>query len=125
MYQLAKHPKVQENLYKEVKTVLPSENDKLTVQKLEKMIYLKSVIKETLRFILRFLKSFTLFLSLFFFRCVFVRECACVAWVENVCGCVRACGNRRRWNKRNCSLLRQWRQAAIGVRRRPRPVRPR
>ncbi|EEB19767.1 cytochrome P450, putative [Pediculus humanus corporis] len=49
MYQLAKHPKVQENLYKEVKTVLPSENDKLTVQKLENMIYLKSVIKETLR----------------------------------------------------------------------------
>jgi len=49
LYALAKHPEVQQKLYEEIKRVLPDKNVKLDNAKLEKMHYLRAVLKETLR----------------------------------------------------------------------------
>ncbi|KAK6626345.1 hypothetical protein RUM43_006656 [Polyplax serrata] len=49
LYQLSKHPNVQENLYREISSLLPPGDNQLTSQKLESMSYLRAVIKETLR----------------------------------------------------------------------------
>ena len=48
-YQLAKHPEVQEKLYQEIKSFLPNKDSVLDNAKLEKMSYLRAVLKETLR----------------------------------------------------------------------------
>ena len=49
MYQLAKHPNVQERLFQEVKAELPEKDSKLALKSLDKMPYMKAVLKETLR----------------------------------------------------------------------------
>ncbi|KDR23725.1 probable cytochrome P450 301a1, mitochondrial isoform X2 [Zootermopsis nevadensis] len=49
LYQLSQHPEKQEILYDEIRNVLPSHNSSLTAQGLEKLVYLKACIKETLR----------------------------------------------------------------------------
>ena len=46
---LAKHPEVQEKLREEVLLHLPTENDRLKLNALEKMPYMAGVIKEGLR----------------------------------------------------------------------------
>ena len=49
MYRLAKNPQVQEKLYQEILGQLPSKESRMDRKTLEKMPYLKAVIKETLR----------------------------------------------------------------------------
>ena len=46
---LARHPEVQEKLYREILSQLPSEDATLEEKSIERMPYLRSVIKETLR----------------------------------------------------------------------------
>lgn len=50
LYQLSQHPEKQENLYDEIRTILPSHDSSVTAQRLEKLSYLKACIKETLRY---------------------------------------------------------------------------
>jgi cytochrome P450 len=49
MFQLARNPEVQERLYQEIKSELPSRDSKFDKKALEKMPYLKATVKETLR----------------------------------------------------------------------------
>lgn len=49
MYQLAKNPKVQEKLYSEIRKELPEKDSTLDSKSLDRMPYLRSVVKETLR----------------------------------------------------------------------------
>ncbi|VVC39834.1 Hypothetical protein CINCED_3A013845 [Cinara cedri] len=49
LYQLSRYPDKQEKLRKEIQTVLPDANTKITSDKLEQLQYLKACIKETLR----------------------------------------------------------------------------
>jgi cytochrome P450 len=49
MYRLARNPEVQERLYQEIKTELPSPDSKLDKKALERMPFLKATVKETLR----------------------------------------------------------------------------
>uniref|UniRef100_A0AAT9UVE0 Cytochrome P450 301B1 n=1 Tax=Maconellicoccus hirsutus TaxID=177089 RepID=A0AAT9UVE0_MACHI len=49
LYQLSQHQEVQKILHNEIRSVLPNFNDKLTMEKIENLTYLKAVIKETLR----------------------------------------------------------------------------
>ncbi len=46
---MAKNPEVQEKLHQEVLTHLPTKSSKLNKNALDKMPYLRAVIKETLR----------------------------------------------------------------------------
>lgn len=49
LYQLATRPEEQQKLYEEVRRILPDPNTPLTIQTLDKMIYLKAFIKEVFR----------------------------------------------------------------------------
>ncbi|XP_017767871.1 PREDICTED: probable cytochrome P450 49a1 [Nicrophorus vespilloides] len=49
LYQLALHPEKQSKLHSEISSILCDGDDELDANKLEKMSYLKAVIKETLR----------------------------------------------------------------------------
>lgn len=51
MYCLAKNPDVQEKLYEEVQSVLPNK-EAITPETLNKLPYIKAVIKETFRYCL-------------------------------------------------------------------------
>merc|ERR1712241_365432 len=49
MFQLSKHPEVQEKLFQEVKKELPNKDSKLEIKSLDRMPYLRAVVKETHR----------------------------------------------------------------------------
>lgn len=49
LYFLAKHPKVQHELRKELKKYMPNKNSPATKEMLREATYLKAVIKETTR----------------------------------------------------------------------------
>lgn len=49
LYQLATRPAEQQKLYEEVKRIIPDPNTPLTIQTLDKCVYLKAFIKEVLR----------------------------------------------------------------------------
>lgn len=49
LYQLATRPEEQEKLHAEVRRILPDANTPLTIQTLDKMVYLKAFIKEVFR----------------------------------------------------------------------------
>ena len=48
-FRLAKNPEVQERLYREIMRELPHKDSKLEERTVERMPYLKAVLKETLR----------------------------------------------------------------------------
>ncbi|CAG2065560.1 unnamed protein product, partial [Timema podura] len=49
LYQLSLHPDKQQLLYEEIRSVLPLADTSITTQHLEKLVYLKACIRETLR----------------------------------------------------------------------------
>nr|QCY41330.1 cytochrome P450 301B1 [Phenacoccus solenopsis] len=49
LYQLSQNPDKQQILYDEINRVLPKLDDELTMEKIDKLVYLKAFIKETLR----------------------------------------------------------------------------
>nr|CAD7606413.1 unnamed protein product [Timema genevievae] len=49
LYQLSLHPDKQQLLYEEIRSVLPLVDTSITTQHLEKLVYLKACIRETLR----------------------------------------------------------------------------
>ena len=49
MYQMAKYPEVQNRLFEEVKKELPAKDSKLSMKSLDKLPYLRAVLKETMR----------------------------------------------------------------------------
>lgn len=51
LYQLATHQEKQDKLYDEIQNILTEDDPLVSYNKLEKMTYLKAVIKETLRFV--------------------------------------------------------------------------
>lgn len=50
LYQLATRPEEQEKIYRELVTVFPDPNEKLTASKLEQLPYLRAFIKEVFRY---------------------------------------------------------------------------
>lgn len=49
LYQLATRPEEQEKIYRELVTVFPNPNEKLTASKLDQLPYLRAFIKEVFR----------------------------------------------------------------------------
>lgn len=49
LYQLATRPEQQEKLYRELKTIMPNADTKLTPKLLDRMIFLKAFVKEVFR----------------------------------------------------------------------------
>jgi cytochrome P450 family 12 len=49
LYQLAKHPEIQDKLRSEVMTILPEKNSQLSAESMKNLPYLRAVIKETHR----------------------------------------------------------------------------
>lgn len=49
LYQLATRPMEQENMFQELKKILPNPDSQITVKHLDEMVYLKAFIKEVFR----------------------------------------------------------------------------
>lgn len=72
LYQLALHPDEQDRAYNEVCSILPDKDVQLDGKHLDKLKYLKACIKETLRFVLKFLIFY--FYPIFILRIILLRN---------------------------------------------------